>query len=84
VSKDNIVYLKHILDSINQIEIFIENLTYEKYHDLPWKSIADMRDKLIHGYMGVDLKDVWKTAIEDIPNLKINITKILNEIEIKK
>lgn len=34
-----------------------------------------MRDKLIHGYMGVNLKDVWKTAKEDIIDLENQITK---------
>ena len=29
-----------------------------------------MRDKLIHGYFGVDLDAVWDTAIKDIPALK--------------
>ncbi len=33
-----------------------------KYLDVPWKSIAGMRDRLIHAYFGVDLKIVWDTV----------------------
>jgi uncharacterized protein with HEPN domain len=32
----------------------------------PWKAMAGMRDKLIHGYNAVDLEEVWKTLTEDL------------------
>jgi uncharacterized protein with HEPN domain len=38
---------------------------------LPWRSIAGMRDKLIHGYDVVDLDEVWKTATADVPALMV-------------
>ncbi|MEI9813618.1 MAG: HepT-like ribonuclease domain-containing protein [Acidobacteriota bacterium] len=37
--------------------------------DIPWKDIAGMRDRLIHGYDSVDFDELWKTASEDIPIL---------------
>ncbi|MHA1310583.1 MAG: HepT-like ribonuclease domain-containing protein [Candidatus Helarchaeota archaeon] len=52
-----------------------------KYSDIPWKQIAGMRDKLIHGYFGVDLDAVWDTATKDIPSLKERLLKILKEEE---
>lgn len=45
--------------------------------DLPWKRMAAMRDKLIHGYFGVDIKTLYKTAKQDLPTLKIPIQKII-------
>lgn len=30
--------------------------------DIPWTSIAGMRDKVIHDYMGVDYELVWAVA----------------------
>jgi uncharacterized protein with HEPN domain len=42
---------------------------------------AGMRDKLIHGYFGVDIGQVWLTATEDLPLLKVELEKILVALE---
>jgi uncharacterized protein with HEPN domain len=41
-----------------------------KYPDIPWSRMAGMRDVLIHDYMGVDLKTVWKVAQDRLPEIK--------------
>ena len=53
----------------------------EKYPTLPWKEMAGTRDRLIHGYFGVDTKLVWDTIHMQLPKLKPKIKKILDEIE---
>jgi len=37
---------------------------------IPWKRVTGMRDKLIHDYMGVDLKAVWDTTQKNLPSLR--------------
>ena len=44
--------------------------------------MAGFRDKVAHGYFGVDLEVVWDTATKDAPFLKPLIVKILLEIEV--
>jgi len=41
-----------------------------------------MRDKLIRDYLGVDIDQVWLTAIEDLPILRIEIEKTLLDLRI--
>ena len=38
-----------------------------QYPDIPWRSIAGLRDKVIHGYIGVDYELLWETISKKIP-----------------
>lgn len=48
-----------------------------KNSDVPWDDMAGMRDVLIHDYLDVDLKIVWKTASQSIPGLKALLNKLV-------
>ncbi|MFN6463600.1 MAG: DUF86 domain-containing protein [Nostoc sp. DedVER02] len=39
--------------------------------------MTGMRDKLIHDYFNTDIKFIWKAVQEDVPQLKIMISKVL-------
>ncbi|OGO60177.1 MAG: hypothetical protein A2032_06040 [Chloroflexi bacterium RBG_19FT_COMBO_49_13] len=53
----------------------------QKYPDIPWKGMAGMRDRIIHGYDNVDLQIVWDVVMRDIPQIKPKIELILIELE---
>jgi len=45
---------------------------------VPWKDMAEMRDRLIHGYFGIDNEILWKTVKEFAPEVGLEIKTILN------
>ena len=52
--------------------------TFRKKHpDIPWSKMAGLRDVLIHDYMGVDLMTVWKVVKERLPEVKVQIERLI-------
>jgi uncharacterized protein with HEPN domain len=49
--------------------------------ELPWQQIMGMRHVLVHGYATVSSQKLWMTAKRDIPSLKNQVQKYLEEIE---
>jgi uncharacterized protein with HEPN domain len=52
-----------------------------KYPSIPWKQMAGMRDRIIHGHDTVDLEIVWDVVRQDIPKIKPRIEQILKDYE---
>ena len=38
-------------------------------HTIPWKQLYGMRNRIVHGYTGVDMRIVWDTIKDDLPKL---------------
>lgn len=49
--------------------------------DLPWKEMAAMRDRLIHGYFGVDDAIVWDVVRTHIPLVQASVRRILHDFD---
>lgn len=47
-----------------------------QYNAIPWKAIAGFRDIAAHKYQTLHMEDVYKTVMEDFPELKHNIENI--------
>lgn len=45
--------------------------------DLPWMKIVGMRHRIVHDYDNVDLRVVWKIAMNDLPELISVLQKVV-------
>ncbi|MBU2568780.1 MAG: DUF86 domain-containing protein [Gammaproteobacteria bacterium] len=47
---------------------------------VPWRQIIATRNRLIHGYLGIDNDTLWSIIQDDIPNLIIELRRIVKNI----
>jgi len=57
----------------------IPEATRQQYLRIEWRSIAGMRDRLIHGYFGVDYEIVWDAVTNKIPVLHQEVQEMLSQ-----
>jgi uncharacterized protein with HEPN domain len=50
----------------------------QAHPDIPWKSMRQMRNAVVHDYPNVMMDVVWDTIRNDLPPLVEPLTKLLN------
>lgn len=113
MSRDYKIFLKDILESMQLIEVYVDDMEFEEFKKdqktvdavirnieiigeatkripqnvkndfskIPWKEMAKMRDKMIHGYFTIMYEILWETANHDIPETKTLIEEMLEKLD---
>ncbi len=71
----------HAFEIIGEATKRLPQKVKEAHPDLPWRSMAGMRDKLIHDYFGINLMVVWNTVSDDLPILETFVRRILADTD---
>ena len=74
----------HLLEIIGEAANKVTRDFRAKHSQIPWKSILEMRNRLMHGYYDIDLDIVWKTVTNEIPPLYNSLAEIINAEESSK
>ncbi len=77
-TKSAVVMQLHV---IGEAAKHVPDVLRQKYPDVPWKRLAGMRDRLIHGYFEVDYAIVWKVVESNLPELRPAIQTVLAGME---
>lgn len=69
------------LEIVGEAAKGVPALIRDRAPEVPWVEMAGMRDKLIHGYQGVDLHVVWRTVHEDLPAVIAAVRSLRMDVE---
>ena len=78
---------KTVLSVTNCIEVVVEATKHipdqirERYPEIPWRDMAGIRDRLVHGYFKVDLSIVWTTVTIEFPELRSMLENVLADMD---
>lgn len=70
---------KNIVTEIGEAAKALSSDTTDAVADVPWRSLAGMRDRTIHRYPEVDLDVLWDTMEHDLPHLAEQIRQHLDD-----
>ena len=49
----------------------------ERHPEVPWHQIVAVRHRIVHAYFDLDWQILWNAAMDDIPQLRKQIARIL-------
>ena len=49
--------------------------------DIPWRMIIATRNRLIHGYLGIDDDTLWSIITDDVPELLATLRQLLSKLD---
>ena len=67
------------LEIIGEASKYLKNETKNKSPETEWSKIISFRNFVVHNYFDVDWEIIYKVIGEDIPKLKEQIKKLIEE-----
>jgi uncharacterized protein with HEPN domain len=79
--KKTVLSVTKCIEVVGEATKHVPDTIREKYPEIPWKDMAGIRDRLVHGYFKVNLEIVWMTVTQEFPELRPMIEKVLKDID---
>lgn len=68
--------LEIIGEASNHISIEVKS----QFSNIEWNQLKGMRNVFVHEYFGVDTRLVWEILKNDIPDLKVKVSAVLESL----
>lgn len=66
------------LELIGEAASRIPNTVRTAWPAIPWRQIIATRNRLIHGYLGIDNDTIWSIIESDLPSLRTELNNMKN------
>jgi len=65
------------LELVGEAATHIPSHVREAHPSIPWRMIVATRNRLIHGYLGIDDDTLWSIIRDDLPSLVENLNSVV-------
>jgi uncharacterized protein with HEPN domain len=72
--------LINIGEALKQLDKITDKTLLTRYPEIEWKKVMGMRDVITHHYFDIDAETVFTVCEEHIPELKVTVHKIRNDV----
>lgn len=69
------------LELIGEAATHIPDEIRNSHPVIPWRMIIATRNRLIHGYLGIDDETIWSIIKDDVPELLSMLQELKNEMQ---
>lgn len=69
--------LAHLIQTLGEAARRVSEEFQKKHSEIPWEEVIGMRHKIVHDYMAIDEDIVWQVVTTDLPELTIELERII-------
>ena len=73
--------VRSAIEVIGEATKNVPDLIKKRNPDIPWREMAALRDRIIHGYFRIDYSVVWSVIIQDLPEIEPKISALLEKMD---
>jgi len=66
------------LELIGEAATHVPVAVRDAHADVPWRLVVAVRNRLIHGYLGIDDDTLWSIVSDDLVPLRAALTRLLD------
>ena len=61
------------LELIGEAATHVPDAVRTTHPEVPWRLVIATRNRLIHGYLGIDNDTLWSIVVSDVPTLLVSL-----------
>lgn len=66
------------LELIGEAATHVPDMVRAAHPRVPWRLVVATRNRLIHGYLGIDNDTLWSIVVSDVPALLLSLRAVKN------